>query len=137
MRDSRDVFHLAIPSYDLDETLAFYVTKLGCKLARRYDDRVTLDFFGDQLVCHLSPAPDEVIPMADLPMYPRHFGVTFREEKDFQAVYQLCQQRDVPLYSDVSLRFEGRVEVHQTFVACDPASNLIEFKYYFDHRMMY
>jgi extradiol dioxygenase family protein len=137
MRESRDVFHLAIPSFDLDETLEFYVTKLGCKLARRYDDRVTLDFFGDQLVCHLTPAPEQLAPMNELPMYPRHFGVTFREQKDFDALYQLCKQRDVPLYSDVSLRFEGRVEVHQTFVACDPSSNLIEFKHYVDHRMMY
>jgi extradiol dioxygenase family protein len=137
MRESRDVFHLAIPSFDLDDTLEFYVTKLGCKLARRYDDRVTLDFFGDQLVCHLTPAPEQLTPMKELPMYPRHFGVTFREQKDFDALYQLCKQRDVPLYGDVSLRFEGRVEVHQTFVACDPSSNLIEFKHYVDHRMMY
>jgi extradiol dioxygenase family protein len=137
MRESRDVFHLALPAYDLDETLTFYVTKLGCKLARRYDDRVTLDFFGDQLVCHLTPAPAQRTPMNELPMYPHHFGVTFREQKDFDALYQLCQQRDVPLYSDVSLRFEDKVEVHQTFVACDPSSNLIEFKHYVDHRMMY
>jgi len=137
MRERRDVFHLAIPAYDLDETVTFYVTKLGCKLARRYDDRVTFDFFGDQLVCHLSPAPDVVPPMRELPMYPRHFGVTFREQKDFDALLHLCRQRDVPLFSDVSLRFEGKVEVHQTFVACDPSSNLIEFKYYVDHRMMY
>jgi uncharacterized protein len=137
VRESRDVFHLAIPSYDLDDTVAFYVTQLGCKLARRYDDRVTLDFFGDQLVCHLSPSPETVVPMSELPMYPRHFGVTFREQADFDALYQLCQQRGVPFYSDVSLRFEGRVEVHQTFVICDPSSNLLEFKYYFDHRMMY
>jgi extradiol dioxygenase family protein len=128
---------LAIPSYDLDETLAFYVTKLGCKLARRYDDRVTLDFFGDQVVCHLTTAPEEKTPMSELPMYPRHFGVTFREKSDFDALYQLCKQRNVPLYSDVALRFEGKVEVHQTFVACDPSSNLIEFKHYVDHRMMY
>lgn len=137
MRESRDVFHLAIPAYDLDETVAFYVGKLGCKLARRYDDRVTLDFFGDQLVCHLSEAPSTPVAMSELPMYPRHFGVTFREQSDFDAVYALCQQRDVALYSDVQLRFEGRVEVHQTFVACDPSSNLIEFKHYVDHRMMY
>ena len=137
MRESRDVFHLAIPSFDLDETLEFYVTKLGCKLARRYDDRVTLNFFGDQLVCHLSPAPADVTPMSELTMYPRHFGVTFREQKDFDVLYQMCQQRDVPFFSDVSLRFEGAVEVHRTFVVCDPSSNLIEFKHYVDYRMMY
>jgi uncharacterized protein len=137
MRESRDVFHLAIPAYDLDETVEFYVTKLGCKLARRYDDRVTFDFFGDQLVCHLSEAPAERVPMSELPMYPRHFGVTFREQRDFDQLYQLCQQRDVPFFADVSLRFEGRVEVHQTFVVCDPSSNLLEFKHYADSRMMY
>jgi len=137
MREIHDVFHLAIPAYDLDETVSFYVTKLGCKLARRYDDRVTFDFFGDQLVCHLSPIPAVVPPMEELPMYPRHFGVTFREERDFHALYQLCQLRDIPFFSDVSLRFEGKIEVHQTFVICDPSSNLLEFKYYVDHRMMY
>ena len=47
MRDSENVFHLAIPCKDLDETQDFYVEKLGCKLARRYADRVTLNFFGD------------------------------------------------------------------------------------------
>jgi uncharacterized protein len=137
MRESRDVFHLAIPAYDLDQTVDFYVTKLGCKLARRYDDRVTFDFFGDQLVCHLSEAPAVRTPMSELPMYPRHFGVTFREQRDFDELYQLCQQRGVPLFAEVSLRFEGRVEVHQTFVACDPSDNLLEFKHYSDHRMMY
>ncbi|MGH3733536.1 MAG: VOC family protein [Acidimicrobiales bacterium] len=137
MRESRDVFHLAIPAYDLDETVEFYVTKLGTKLARRYADRVTFDFFGDQLVCHLSDAPVDRVPLSDLAMYPRHFGVTFREQRDFDGLYQLCQQRDVAFFSDVSERFEGRVEVHQTFVVCDPSSNLIEFKHYRDHRMMY
>lgn len=137
MRESRDVFHLAIPAYDLDETVTFYVSQLGCKLARRYDDRVTFDFFGDQLVCHLSDAPAQRVPISDVPMYPRHFGVTFRESADFDAVYELCRQRDVPLYADVSLRFEGRAEVHRTFVICDPSSNLLEFKHYVDSRMMY
>jgi extradiol dioxygenase family protein len=137
MRESRDVFHLAIPAYDLDETVTFYVSQLGCKLARRYDDRVTFDFFGDQLVCHLSDAPAQRVAISEVPMYPRHFGVTFRESADFDAVYDLCRQRDVPFYADVSLRFEGRVEVHRTFVICDPSSNLLEFKHYVDSRMMY
>ena len=57
VRESRDVFHLAIPVYDLDEAEAFYVGELGCKLARRYADRITIDFFGDQLVCHLTEEP--------------------------------------------------------------------------------
>jgi len=50
MREARDAFHLAIPAYHLDDTEDFYVRQLGCKLARRYPDRITLDFFGDQVV---------------------------------------------------------------------------------------
>lgn len=72
MRDNNKVFHLAIPCKELDETVDFY-EKMGCKLARRYDDRVTFDFFGDQLVCHLSPENIDAEPS----MYPRHFGITF------------------------------------------------------------
>ncbi len=138
MRESRDVFHLAIPTWDLDEAVAFYVGTLGCKLARRYEDRITLDFFGDQLVCHLSPAPEPRPTLADLTtMYPRHFGVTFRDAEDFARLHRLCQERGVPFYSDVARRFEGRIEVHSTFVIADPALNLLEFKHYDDPRMMY
>lgn len=130
----RDVFHLAIPVYDLDDAQEFYVGSLGCKLARRYADRITIDFFGDQLVCHLAEPP-AVLPEPAL--YPRHFGVTFREEPDFDAVYELCVQRKIELFADVSVRFEGLVEAHRTFVLRDPSDNLIEFKHYSDPRMMY
>ena len=137
MRETRDAFHLAIPAYDLDETVRFYVNQLGCKLARRYDDRVTIDFFGDQVVCHLSPEPSDRPPMEQLELYPRHFGVTFRKRADFDALYKLCRQRLLPLHSEVRVRFDGMVEAHRTFVLCDPSSNLLEFKHYTDPRMMY
>jgi extradiol dioxygenase family protein len=104
-------------------------------LARRYPDRITLDFFGDQLVCHLTEAPGE--PRSDLHLYPRHFGVTFRESQDFDAVHHLCVQRKIEIFSELDLRFEGMVEVHRTFVLRDPSDNLIEFKHYSDPRMMY
>lgn len=135
MRESRDAFHLAIPAYHLEETEDFYVRQLGCKLARRYPDRITLDFFGDQLVCHLTEAPGE--PRRDLHLYPRHFGVTFRESQDFDAVHHLCVQRKIEIFSELDVRFEGMVEVHRTFVLRDPSDNLIEFKHYSDPRMMY
>ena len=135
MRESRDVFHLAIPAYDLDETEEFYVRQLGCKLARRYPDRITFDFFGDQLVCHLTESPDETHGPLDL--YPRHFGVTFRDAADFEAVHRLCILRKVAVFSEPATRFAGMVEVHRTFVARDPSDNLIEFKHYDDPRMMY
>lgn len=133
MRTTHDVFHLAIPVHDLDEAQAFYVTRLGCKLARRYDDRITVDFFGDQLVCHLAPGE----PAAPESLYPRHFGVTFREATDFEALHACATLRKIPFYAEVSRRFEGLVEEHLTFVLVDPSGNLLEFKQYRDPRMMY
>ncbi len=88
MRAARDACHIAIPTHDLAEAVAFYVDGLGVKLARRYDDRVTFDFFGDQLVCHL----DENIPAEVVP-YPRHFGVTFADRVDFDRLLRLVELR--------------------------------------------
>jgi uncharacterized protein len=135
MREQADVFHLAIPVVDLDESQEFYVTRLGCKLARRYEDRLTLDFFGDQVVCHL--VEDEEAPESPDSLYPRHFGVTFRQREDFDALYDLVLLRKLPFFRDLATRFEGRAEAHRTFVLIDPSGNLVEFKHYRDHRMMY
>jgi uncharacterized protein len=134
MREPGDVFHLAIPVGDLDEARRFYVTQLGCKLARTYADRITVDFFGDQLVCHLSDIEAREEPLS---LYPRHFGVTFRRAKDFRLLHELAQLRKVSFFRDVAVRFEGTAEEHQTFVLRDPFDNLLEFKHYRDPRMMY
>ncbi len=134
MRTSTDVFHLAIPVDDLDEAQYFYVTLLGCKLARSYPDRVTIDFFGDQLVCHLTNTVRHEEPLS---LYPRHFGVTFGRSEPFEQLYQLAQLRKIPFFQDVSTRFEGLAETHRTFVLRDPFDNLLEFKHYRDPRMMY
>lgn len=134
MRDQLDLFHIAVPAYELGETERFY-SDLGCKVARRYEDRITLDFFGDQLVCHLTepPSGDRQPPK----LYPRHFGVTFRRTEDFEALVELCRLRKMPVLQEVNIRFVGQAEEHQTFVLCDPSDNLIEFKHYNDPRMMY
>lgn len=135
MRSTEDVFHLAIPAYDLAATERFYVDGLGCKLARRYPDRITLDFFGDQVVCHLTDPPEH--PSGPTSLYPRHFGVTFRHRSDFAAVHRLAERRRLRFFSDTSTRFAGLAEVHETFVLADPSENLVEFKHYEDPRMMY
>ncbi|MGH9128110.1 MAG: VOC family protein [Acidimicrobiales bacterium] len=132
VREQGDAFHLAIPAKDLAEAERFYVAGLGCKLARRYEDRITLDFFGDQLVCHRSDEVEE-----DPSLYPRHFGVTFRSLEAFQRIAALVEQRSLPVFRPLATRFGGRVEEHLTLVLRDPSNNLVEFKHYLDPRMMY
>lgn len=133
MRNPDNVFHLAIPCGDLDEAVEFYVTMLGCKLGRRYPDRITLNVFGDQVVCHL--APDKIDLTPDI--YPRHFGVTFRERKDFDAVLDLVKLKGMEFFQKPMFRFKGKPEEHLTFFLKDPSNNLIEFKHYQNPDMMY
>jgi len=132
MRDPHDVCHIAIPARDLDEAMDFYVFGLGAKLARRYADRITLDFFGDQLVCHLcADVPAE--PVA----YPRHFGVSFARAEDFDRLLRLVEQRKLRVLSGPERRFEGTAEQHRTLFLADPSNNVIEFKNYDDPRLQY
>jgi uncharacterized protein len=130
----KNVFHLAIPCLDLEKTIAFYVGILDCRLARRYHDRVTLDFFETQVVCHLS-TPDQIDSAPKI--YPRHFGLTLRELEDFEALLQTLERKKAPFFAPLFIRFEGRPEEHRTFFLKDPANNLIEFKWYKDAAMMY
>lgn len=133
MRNTSDVFHLAIPTHDLDLAAKFYGVDLGCKVARRYDDRITINFFGDQVVCHLAPESIDKYPK----MYPRHFGVTFAKREDFYAVHTRALRQELRLFADLFVRFPDKREEHHTFFLIDPSNNLLEFKYYVDPAMMY
>ncbi len=131
--ETRSIFHLSIPCQDLDEAKRFYVDQLGCRLARRYEDRLTLAFFGHQVVCHLAPEAVDEQPR----MYPRHAGITFRDRGQFEDVLALARDRGTTFFRQPFVRFEGRPEEHHTFFLRDPSNNLIEFKWYADSTMMY
>jgi hypothetical protein len=133
MRDSENVFHLAIPCADLDAAERFYVDILGCRRARRYEDRVTLNFFGDQLVCHFAPGEIEREPR----LYPRHFGVTFRNRREFDALLVRVRDHGAEFVQDVFTRFSGQREEHLAYFLRDPSNNILEFKHYHDPEMMY
>jgi len=127
------VFHLAIPTHDLDLAEFFYTKIIGAERARRYEDRVTFKFFDHQIVCHL--APNEIA--ADVKMYPRHFGVTFSDEDAFMAHYRRCKAADWPLWKDIDARWPDLPEAHKMFFVADASNNLLEFKYYRDPSFIY
>lgn len=129
----QNLVHIAIPCRELDETVAFYGGQLGCPHYRRYEDRVTFDFFGAQLVCHLSPQQIDAAPR----MYPRHFGMTFRDRESFDILHERAQAAGAAFFKPLFSRFAGKQEEHLTFFLRDPANNLLEFKYYHDPTMMY
>lgn len=127
------VFHLAIPSANLQDSKRFYQEVLGCEVAREYEDRITVNFFGDQVVCHLSPDGIDTKPK----MYPRHFGVTFRDRKPYDEVLTRAKELNANFFQEEFTRFGGKTEEHSSFFLIDPSNNLIEFKHYVDPAMMY
>src|SRR6202012_2996281 len=48
-------FHLAFPVHSLEAARAFYGTLLGCPEGRSSPDWVDFNFYGHQIVAHLSP----------------------------------------------------------------------------------
>lgn len=98
----------------------------------QYADRITLNFFGDQVVCHLSDHVD-----AAPQLYPRHFGVTFRDRQDWRRLLSVAKAHGLPFFAEQFRRFDGRPEGHDTFVLRDPSNNLLEFKYYDNPAMVY
>lgn len=124
---------MAIPTHDLDETVNFYTKVMGAPLARRYNDRVTFNFFSHQVVCHLDPDGCD----KEVKIYPRHFGITFKEGSEFDALYEQSSQFQEHMFSKLFTRFEGKPEVHRTFFLKDPSNNLLEFKHYENPQFVY
>lgn len=120
------LFHLAFPVTDLEDTKKFYVDGLGCELGRESESAVTLGLAGHQLVAHLvkeSTASQKGI-------YPRHFGLVFTDEKDWQAVADRAKANGLKFYQQPRVRYPGTRIEHRTFFLEDPSGNLLEFKHY-------
>ncbi|MEO1620684.1 MAG: VOC family protein [Cyanobacteria bacterium J06632_3] len=120
------LFHLAFPVTNLVDTERFYVQGLGCEPGRRSAASLILNLYGHQLVAHVTEA--DLIPQQGI--YPRHFGLVFLQEADWEALHETAQQRSLSFYQAAKRRFPGTLLEHRTFFLRDPFSNLLEFKYY-------
>ena len=120
--------HVAIPSFNLDDSLIFYRDVLGATPFRILEDRVTFGLHNLQLVCHLTN-PEETQPSASF--YPRHFGITILDESEFHQFYKkVVAYHSSFVYSELASRFSGRDDEHMTFILTDPSRNFVEFKHY-------
>lgn len=124
--DGQPIFHLAIPINDLAQAKAFYCDGLGCKLGRESQQALILNFYGHQVVAHLTDEP--LTPPQSI--YPRHFGLIFSQEADWEALLERAQQQQLSFYVAPKLRFPGQLTEHRTFFLVDPFYNLLEFKFY-------
>ena len=120
------VFHLAFPITDIEQAKEYYVDGLGCEIGRESHHAVILNLYGHQLVAHLTKEP--LTPQKGI--YPRHFGLIFSSEADWEAMLSRAQQRQLTFYEQPKLRFSGQLTEHRTFFLQDPFYNLMEFKFY-------
>lgn len=121
------LFHLAIPATNLAQSKSFYCQSLGCKPGRETDRALILDFYGHQLVLHVSDEP--VPPQAGI--YPRHFGLIFASLEQWEAFITGIRARQLPFHIAPKRRFSGQPTEHWSCFLADPAQNLLEFKYYY------
>lgn len=120
------LFHLAFPVHDLEEARRFYVDGLGCTLGRASSTALTLELKGHQIVAHLSNRPLE----KQKGIYPRHFGLIFMSQEDWQTLADQAQAKGLNFYQQPRHRFLGTRLEHLTFMLEDPSHNLLELKHY-------
>ncbi len=125
-------FHLAIPVDDLAAADAFYHGLLACTHGRRSERWIDYDFFGHQLVVHLSPndcvaAHTNSVDGKNVPA--RHFGVVL-DKSDWTALAAKLEKSDVEFLIAPGVRFKGEPGEQGTFFLFDPAGNALEFKYF-------
>lgn len=120
------LFHLAFPVGNIPDTKVFYAEGLGCRVGRENFKSVILDLYGHQLVAHVTDEP--LKPQRGV--YPRHFGLVFTGENDWEALRERAEQKQLCFYQQPKLRFPGTELEHRTFFLEDPFYNLLEFKFY-------
>ena len=136
---NRPRFHLAFPVRDLAEARAFYGQLLGCQEGRSSDEWVDFDFFGHQIVAHLSPseASGEGHNLVDGEAVPvRHFGVIL-EMPDWRALATKLKAAELDFVIEPGIRFEGEAGEQATLFIRDPSGNALEFKAFADVAMVF
>jgi extradiol dioxygenase family protein len=135
----RPRFHLAFPVRDLAEARAFYGDLLGCPEGRSSEAWVDFDFFGHQIVAHLSPkeAGHKEHNLVDGDRVPvRHFGAIL-SMADWKVLAERLMERNVSFIIEPGVRFEGGAGEQATFFFLDPSGNALEFKAFEDEGQVF
>ena len=136
---SRPRFHLAFAVRDLSEARAFYGTLLGCPEGRSSAEWVDFDFFGHQIVAHLSaePANNQAHNEVDGEQVPvRHFGVILTMS-EWRTLADKLKRRKVTFVIEPDIRFAGLPGEQATFFIRDPSGNALEFKAFNDETRIF
>ncbi len=133
MKDKLNPFHLAIPVSNLEESVAYYRDTLGLREGRSSNKWADFDFFGHQLVCHVSNIINEKITNPvdgeDVPV--PHFGVVLSIE-EFEEFLSRVNNKNIDYIIKPTIRFKGEIGEQRTMFFRDPSGNAIEIKAFKD-----
>ena len=125
-------FHLAIAVKDLPSARNFYGNLFDCPEGRSDENWVDFDFFGHQLVCHVSAdypglrtAESNAVDGHAVPI--PHFGIVM-EMAAWRALADRLRGAEVQFIIEPYIRFEGEPGEQATMFLYDPSGNAIEFK---------
>jgi hypothetical protein len=123
-------FHLAFPVHDLAAARAFYGGLLGCPEGRCAEDWIDFDFFGHQIVAHLSPdakprAHHNPVDGRDVPV--PHFGAVLTMA-DWEALAEKLRAAGTDFVIEPTMRFRGEPGEQATMFFLDPSGNALELK---------
>lgn len=132
-------FHLAFPARDLAEARAFYGTVLGCREGRSANDWGDFDFYGHQIVAHLTASACEhqahnAVDGQEVPV--RHFGVILSLPAWHELVNRFRDNK-MRFVIEPQIQFAGQRGEQSTFFVNDPSDNTLEFKAFADDAMVF
>ena len=133
MKDKLNPFHLAIPVSNLEESVAYYRDTLGLREGRSSNKWADFNFFGHQLVCHVSNIINEQItnPVDGEEVPVPHFGVVLSIE-EFEEFLLQINDKNIDFIIKPTIRFEGEIGEQRTMFFRDPSGNAIEIKAFKD-----
>ncbi|MBH37395.1 MAG: glyoxalase [Gammaproteobacteria bacterium] len=121
-------FHLAIPVNSLQLARNFYGDILGLSEGRSASEWIDYNFFGHQLVCHLSDKGPNTMKEVDGKKVPiPHFGIVLSYTQ-FQEFSKSLLGKKIEFIIEPCVRFRGKPGEQQTMFFKDPFGNAIEFK---------
>ena len=131
-------FHLAFPVTSLDEARRFYGGLLGCPEGRSSPEWVDFDFYGHQIVAHLTEgagrSETNQVDGDNVPV--RHFGVVLSMGQ-WHALAEKLKGAGVRFIIEPHVRFKGQVGEQATMFLLDPCGNALEFKAFEDPSQLF
>lgn len=127
-------FHLAFPVTSLAKARRFYGELLGCPEGRSSDEWVDFNFYGHQIVAHLSPHEaghhnTNEVDSHNVPV--RHFGMVLTMGQ-WEELADKLRKAGTQFVIEPYIRFKGEVGEQATLFLLDPCGNALEFKAFAD-----